>query len=180
MGQDVAQDVLCETQAGRGGRGVLSTVEVGPRLCRVVMGPRWLSLQRARQGRVRSVWGSLGRSRRDQHGGTGSYTYTWNPTPIAGGGERYYLGILIDPPTSGSFVAGNVGGIPSDTVVGYILDGENVIAHELGHSVGRYHTACTAKPDDKQGADTNYPYAGHVYRERISYIIPYLLLGARG
>jgi hypothetical protein len=75
--------------------------------------------------------------------------------------NRYYLGILADPPAFGKYVAGRAGGIPADVGTAYVVEG--VPSHELGHMLGRRHTECTPDPNDEAGADNNYPYDdGHI------------------
>jgi hypothetical protein len=69
---------------------------------------------------------------------------------------RYYLGILVDPPTSG--IMGMAGGIPADVATAYFTyptDRYFTPAHEFGHATGRRHTTCTG---NEGGPDPNYPY----------------------
>lgn len=69
---------------------------------------------------------------------------------------RHYLGILVDPPTSG--IMGMAGDIPADVATAYFTyptDRYFTPAHEFGHAAGRRHTTCTG---NEGGPDPNYPY----------------------
>lgn len=68
--------------------------------------------------------------------------------------NRYYLGILVDPPTSG--IVGMADNIPANVATAYDT-GSFTPAHELGHAAGRYHTTCLG---EEGGPDPNYPYPG--------------------
>gem|GEM_PF-2191641 len=69
--------------------------------------------------------------------------------------KRYYLGILVDPPTFG--VWGWADGIPADVATAYLTNDFFTPPHELGHLTGRYHTNCKG---DEARADSSYPYPG--------------------
>lgn len=73
------------------------------------------------------------------------------------GCKRYYVGVLVDPPTQGTVTVGKapVGG---DVASGYVND-IVTIAHEFGHATGRKHTSCTADPNDEANPGP-FPYAG--------------------
>ncbi len=70
---------------------------------------------------------------------------------------QYYYGVVKASYTSGVAGMGFVGGT-ARTAVGwdYLPSGSNVMAHEIGHTMGRQHAPCGAVG----GPDPAYPYAG--------------------
>ncbi len=74
---------------------------------------------------------------------------------VAEGGSRNYYGVVRLSYFSG--VAG-LGYIGAPTAIGYDdpTDGSRVMAHEIGHNFGRFHSPCGGPGD----ADPSYPYGG--------------------
>ena len=70
------------------------------------------------------------------------------------GGNRQYYGVVRVSYTSGIAGLGYIG-YPVAMGWDYLPSGSEVMAHELGHTWGRYHAPCGV-----QGADASYPYAG--------------------
>jgi CARDB len=72
---------------------------------------------------------------------------------VAEGTDRTYFGVVRIGYFSG--VAG-IGFIGAPAALGYddIQDGSRVVAHELGHTWGRFHSPCANPP----GIDPDYPY----------------------
>lgn len=68
--------------------------------------------------------------------------------------QRYYLGVLIDPPEDRE-LNGMADGIPADVATAYVLDGFTH-PHEFGHAAGRSHVTCSG---NEAGADDDYPYS---------------------
>lgn len=75
----------------------------------------------------------------------------------ADGSSRYYYGVVKTTYTSGVAGIGYVGG-SARTSLGWdrLPSGSGVMAHELGHNMGRSHAPCGGV----SGADPSYPYAG--------------------
>jgi len=72
-------------------------------------------------------------------------------------GNRYYYGVVRTSYTSGVAGMGYVGGGYS-TSIGwdYLPSGSDVMAHEVGHNMGRWHSPCGGAGQ----TEANYPYAG--------------------
>jgi hypothetical protein len=70
---------------------------------------------------------------------------------------RYYYGVVKTPYSSGVAGMGFVGGT-ARTAIGwdYLPSGSAVMAHEIGHTMGRSHAPCGAVA----GADPDFPYTG--------------------
>lgn len=71
--------------------------------------------------------------------------------------SRYYYGVVRTSYSSGVAGMGFVGG-PAQTAVGwdFLPSASNVMAHEIGHNMGRQHAPCGAA----SGLDSGFPYAG--------------------
>ena len=71
--------------------------------------------------------------------------------------SRYYYGVVKVPYSSGVAGMGYVGG-SARTAMGwdYLPSGSNVLAHEVGHNMGRMHAPCGSVG----GADPGYPHPG--------------------
>ncbi len=76
---------------------------------------------------------------------------------IADGSSRYYYGVVKTTYTSGVAGLGFVGG-SSRTAVGwdFLPSGSNIMAHELGHNMGRQHAPCGSVA----GPDPGFPHPG--------------------
>lgn len=73
------------------------------------------------------------------------------------GCQRIYVGVIVDPPAGTSLLG--LGGVPPNVASGFWVDthdDKNIIPHEIGHALGRFHTPFC-------GAQTlpwwHYPYA---------------------
>lgn len=71
--------------------------------------------------------------------------------------QRYYYGVVKTSYTSGVAGMGYVGG-SARTAIGWdrLPSGSEVMAHEVGHNMGRQHAPCGGAG----GPDPGYPYAG--------------------
>lgn len=74
---------------------------------------------------------------------------------VADASDRYYYGVIRVDYTSGIAGLGFIG-YPAAIGWDYLPSGSEVMAHELGHTWGRYHAPCAVT----RGTDASYPYGG--------------------
>jgi hypothetical protein len=80
-----------------------------------------------------------------------------NALRVIEGSSRFYVGVLRATYSSG--IAG-LGYVPGKALISWdhLPSASEVIAHEMGHNWGRFHSPCGGAGNP----DTNYPYAGGV------------------